>query len=109
MITIRADQARRPSCVIIVENLPVPMDRRVWQEACALRRAGWQVSVICPTSERYPLLEEVIEGIMIFRHPLAIEARGLLAFLFEYLGALFHEFRLLIRLFWRNNFDVIQA
>ncbi len=31
----------KPSRIlIIVENLPVPLDRRVWQEACALRDAG---------------------------------------------------------------------
>ncbi len=45
---------RKPSCVIVVENLPVPFDRRVWQEAQALRDAGWKVSVICPATERYP-------------------------------------------------------
>ena len=31
------------SCVIVVENLPVPLDRRVWQEARALRDAGWEL------------------------------------------------------------------
>ena len=34
--------------LIIVENLPVPFDRRVWQEAVALVGAGAEVSVICP-------------------------------------------------------------
>ncbi len=34
--------------VIIVENLPVPFDRRVWQESLALVSAGAEVSVICP-------------------------------------------------------------
>ena len=32
----------------MVENLPVPLDRRVWQEACALRDNGYEVVVICP-------------------------------------------------------------
>ena len=40
---------KRPTAVcIVVENLPVPLDRRVWREACALRSAGYRVSVICP-------------------------------------------------------------
>ncbi len=65
-----------PSCVIVVENLPVPFDRRVWQEACALRDAGWQVSVICPKTEQYPEKFEIIDDIEIFRHPLPLEARG---------------------------------
>ena len=64
------------SCVIIVENLPVPLDRRVWQEATALKDAGWKVSVVCPATAKYPLAYEVIDGISIYRHPLPIEARG---------------------------------
>jgi hypothetical protein len=45
---------RTRACVIIVENLAVPLDRRVWQEARALSRARWRVSVICSTNKRYP-------------------------------------------------------
>ena len=43
-----------PSCLIIVENLPVPFDRRVWQEAKALANAGWHVSVVCPSLLTHP-------------------------------------------------------
>ena len=39
--------------LIIVENLPVPFDRRVWQEARALTEAGYRVSVICPKGEGF--------------------------------------------------------
>ena len=97
------------SCVIVVENLPVPMDRRVWQEALALRQAGWTVSVICPTNERHPEAYEELDGIAIYRHPLPLEARGRFAFLFEYAAALFHEFRLLWRVWRERGFTVIQA
>jgi len=97
------------SCVIVVENLPVPMDRRVWQEALALRQAGWTVSVICPTNERHPSSYEELDGIAIYRHPLPLEARGRFAFLFEYAAALFHEFRLLWRVWRERGFTVIQA
>ena len=97
------------SCVIVVENLPVPMDRRVWQEALALRQAGWMVSVICPTNDRHPETYEELDGIAIYRHPLPIEARGRFAFLFEYAAALFHEFRLLWRVWRERGFTVIQA
>ncbi len=98
-----------PSCVIVVENLPVPLDRRVWQEACALRDAGWTVSVICPMNEQHPAAYETIDDIAIFRHPLPLEARGKLAFLAEYAAALYHELRLLIKVHRRRGFDVIQA
>ena len=97
------------SCVIVVENLPVPMDRRVWQEALTLRDAGWTVSVICPMNERHPAPYEMLDGIAIYRHPLPLEARGRFAFLFEYAAALFHEFRLLWRVWRERGFTVIQA
>jgi glycosyltransferase involved in cell wall biosynthesis len=92
---------------MIIENLPVPLDRRSWQEACALRDAGWEVTVICPTAERHPEREIVIDGIRIYRHPLPLEASGALGFLLEYGAALFHEARLALKAFRRHGFDVI--
>jgi glycosyltransferase involved in cell wall biosynthesis len=98
-----------PSCVIIVENLPVPLDRRVWQEATALRDAGWTVSVICPATAKYPKHRERIDEIEIFRHSLPLEASGVQGYFVEYIGALFHEFRLLFAVHRAVGFDVIQA
>ena len=97
------------SCVIIVENLPVPFDRRVWQEALALRKAGWQVSVICPASARHPQEFEWLNGIAIYRHPLPLEARRKFAFFFEFGIALFHEFRLLVKVWRQRGFYIVQA
>jgi glycosyltransferase involved in cell wall biosynthesis len=97
------------SCVIVVENLPVPFDRRVWQEAQALNRAGWTVSVICPTNASFPKLFEVIDGIAIYRHALPPEGRGALAYFHEYSTALFHEFRLLFKVHRERGFSIIQA
>jgi glycosyltransferase involved in cell wall biosynthesis len=102
-----ARQAR--SCVIVVENLPVPFDRRVWQEAQVLHRAGWTVSVICPTNADFPKAFEVIDDIAIYRHPLPAEGRGALAYLREYSTALFHEFRLLFKVHRERGFSIIQA
>ena len=102
--------ARQPrSCVIVVENLPVPFDRRVWQEAQALNRAGWTVSVICPTNDHFPKPFEVIDDIAIYRHPLPPEGRGALAYFHEYSTALFHEFRLLFKVHRERGFSIIQA
>ena len=64
--------------LIIVENLPVPFDRRVWSEATTLRAAGYAVSVICPTGKGFEALYEEREGVHIYRHPLPIDARGAL-------------------------------
>jgi glycosyltransferase involved in cell wall biosynthesis len=97
------------SCVIVVENLPVPFDRRVWQEAQALRDAGWRVSVVCPKTKKYPLEFEVIDGVSVYRHALPLEARGKLGFVVEYLSALFHECRLLAKIAAGPGFDVIQV
>ena len=102
-----ARQAR--SCVIVVENLPVPFDRRVWQEAQALNRAGWTVSVICPTNADFPKPFEVIDDIAIYRHPLPPEGRGALAYFREYSTALLHEFRLLLKVHRERGFSIIQA
>lgn len=96
------------SCVIIVENLPVPFDRRVWQEAQALSAAGWRVSVICPISDQHPQRREILEGIAIFRYPLPFEAHARIAFLFEYAWSLFHQGRLLLNIALTRRFDVIQ-
>jgi glycosyltransferase involved in cell wall biosynthesis len=97
------------SCVIVVENLPVPLDRRVWQEANALKDAGWKVSVVCPQTAKYPLTYEVIDGISIYRHPLPLEARNRFGFAAEYAAALFHEARLLLKVLRKEGFDFIQA
>jgi hypothetical protein len=42
---------RQKKVLIIVENLPVPFDRRVWQEATTLSKNGYTVSIICPKTE----------------------------------------------------------
>lgn len=86
----------------------MPLDRRVWQEARALRAAGWDVTVICPMRQAYSEAYEEIDQIKIYRHPL-FEAKGALGFLAEYGAALFHELRLAIKIFRRSGFDVVHA
>ena len=97
------------SVLIIVENLTVPLDRRVWQEARALRDAGHTVSVICPVGGRYTASYEVLEGIHVFRHPLPYEADGPLGYLVEYTWALAWEFALSVKAHFKVGFDVVQA
>src|SRR6185295_16632670 len=74
----------------VVENLPVPLDRRVWREACALRAAGYRVSVICPKGKGWTAGYETIEGIEVYRHK-AWEASGIAGYLLEYTAALASE------------------
>jgi glycosyltransferase involved in cell wall biosynthesis len=95
--------------LIIVENLPVPFDRRVWSEATTLRDAGYGVSIICPTGRGFEAKEETIDGINIYRHSLPLEARGKSAYLVEYSAALFWELVLSLKVARRHGFDVIHA
>lgn len=93
--------------LIIVENLPVPFDRRVWQEACALRDAGHQVTVICPQMRGFTQAEEVLEGIQIYRHWISSEAGSLRGFIAEYASALWGELGCALKAWRRGGFDVI--
>ena len=61
--------------LIIVENLPCPFDRRVWQEARTLAAAGYLVSIICPKGKGYEKSFEEIDGIAIYRHVHAVRGR----------------------------------
>src|SRR6266498_3564438 len=97
----------KPSILIIVENLPVPLDRRVWQEARALRDAGYDVAVICPQMRGYSEPEEVIDGIHIYRHWISEEAGRFLGYFREYASALWGEFRLAHKAWHRHRFKVI--
>lgn len=93
--------------LILVENLPVPFDRRVWQEACALRDAGHEVTVICPQMRGYTQAEEKLEGIQIYRHWISGEAKSLTGFISEYASALWGEFWCAVKAWRRGGFDVI--
>jgi glycosyltransferase involved in cell wall biosynthesis len=100
---------RQKRVLIIVENLPVPFDRRVWQEATTLQQADYRVSIICPKGKGYERGHEVIDGIHIYRHTLPIEASSALGYAMEYAWALFWEFLLAWRVLLSHGFDVIHA
>jgi len=95
--------------LIIVENLPLPFDRRVWHECRTLTAAGAQVAVICPTGKGYEAPYEELDGVHIYRHPLPLDASGAAGYLLEYGAALWHEMRLALRIARRHGFDTIQA
>ena len=99
--------SRKPCILIIVENLPVPLDRRVWQESCALRDAGYEVVVICPRMRGFNEPEEVIDGVRIYRHWISGEASGVLGFLSEYASALIGEMSLALKVWWKHRPSVI--
>ncbi|WP_414516247.1 glycosyltransferase family 4 protein [Nostoc sp. PCC 9305] len=93
--------------LIIVENLPVPFDRRVWMEATTLQKAGYEVSVISPTGNGFDKDYEIIEQIHIYRHPLPPEESSVIGYLREYSWAINWQFRLAQRVWRERGFDVI--
>jgi len=102
--------ASRGRTLILVENLSVPFDRRVWQEARSLRSAGYGVTVVCPAGrtrdrEQY----EVIEGVEIHRYPLRAAEHGAVAYAREYGSALWRTAALVRRLSRTARFDVVHA
>lgn len=103
-------ESREPSSVcIIVENLPVPVDRRVWCEARALRDAGYVVSVICPKGKKSCTASyELLDGIHIYRHR-AWEASTAVGYLLEYSWALAAELYLILKVFSHRRFRVLHG
>jgi len=95
--------------LILVENLPSPFDRRVWQEATTLRDAGYAVSIICPTGKGFESKFENIDGIAIWRYDLPVEGEGAKGYAIEYSVALARSFVLCWRVLLKDGFDVIQA
>ncbi|MEH1943741.1 MAG: glycosyltransferase family 4 protein [Nostoc sp.] len=93
--------------LIIVENLPVPFDRRVWMEATTLQKAGYEVTVISPTGNGFEKDYEVIEQIHIYRHPLPPEESSVIGYLREYSWAINWQFRLAQRVWRERGFDAI--
>jgi glycosyltransferase involved in cell wall biosynthesis len=103
----RPDPAR-PGVLIIVQNLPVPFDRRVWLECTALTAAGYDVSVVCPAGPGDPPVE-VIEGVTIYKYRPPKTGTGKTAFLREYLHSFAATARLTVRAWRRSPFHVLQA
>ena len=94
--------------LIVVENLSVPFDRRVWQECQTLTGHGWEVEVICPLgTKRDTETEVVIDGVRIHRYPLVAATGGPQGYLKEYGTALWHTNRLIKRIQKRAPVDVV--
>lgn len=101
--------AAKNKVLIIVENLPVPFDMRVWKEAVSLRKAGYAVTVLCPRGKNYERGYEIIDEIHIYRHPLPKEGNSLFGYLWEYASALLWEFFYTWWIYLRRGFHVIQG
>jgi glycosyltransferase involved in cell wall biosynthesis len=97
-----------PRVLIIVENVPVLRDRRVWPECLALVANGYRVSVICPALADEPPVERR-QGVAIYRYPPAPEAANTIGFLYEFAYSWVRTLLLSLKVLRREGFDVIQA
>jgi glycosyltransferase involved in cell wall biosynthesis len=102
-------KSHRRKVLIIVENLPVPFDKRVWNEATTLVEHGYQVCIICPKGKDYTASYEFLDGVHIYRHPLPTEGSGAIGYLFEYGTALTFEFLLAVKILFKHGFHAIHA
>ena len=97
-----------PHVVVVVQNLPVPLDRRVWLECRSLRAAGYEVTVICPLG-RYTRREVRLEGVRILRYPNPGVARGAAGYLREFTWCWLWTSRLFARVRAEGPVDALQA
>ena len=102
------DPGGRPRVLIIVQNLPVPFDRRVWLECQALNSAGYEVTVICPKGRNDPG-RQVLDGVTILKYrPFAPGGRAV-GFLAEYAYSFLATAALMVRARRQGRFEVLQA
>jgi len=95
--------------LIIVENMSVPQDFRVWKEARSLREAGYQVAVLCPKGKGARQTYELLDEIHIYRHPMPEEGNSPAGYVWEYACALFWQFLYSWWIYVRRGFQVIQG
>jgi glycosyltransferase involved in cell wall biosynthesis len=95
--------------LIIVENLPVPFDSRVWKEATSLYKDGYEVTVLCPRGKGFSKNYEVLDNIRVYRHPMPREGNTPLGYVWEYAWALFWELLYAWWIFLRYGFHAIQG
>ncbi len=99
---------RRRHVCIVVQNLPVPFDRRVWLECKALVAAGYEVSVVCPKGKGDPA-HHVIDGVHLFKYAAFPPVTRQVMFLAEYAYSILATLVNLVRAYRRKPFGVVQV
>ncbi len=103
--------ASRGRVLIIVQNLPVPFDRRVWLEANTLKDAGYTVSVISPKGQhgKYQESTQTLADIHIYRYSAPPEAQGFLGYVLEFIYCWVMTAWLSLKVWRSQGIDVIHA
>lgn len=92
----------------MVQNLSVPFDRRVWNECRALRAAGYEVSAVCPKGNGDRAYQH-LEGVHLYRYRPFPPVTRQVMFLAEYAWSILATFALLVRVWRRQPFAVVQV
>jgi glycosyltransferase involved in cell wall biosynthesis len=94
--------------LIIVQNLPVPFDRRVWLECQALTSAGYRVAVVCPKGKGDPDYE-VLDSVELYKYRPYAPGGSKLSFIAEYVYSFLATARETLKARRSGRFAVIQA
>lgn len=108
MLTDRMVPTRPARVLIVVQNLSVPLDRRVWLECQALVAAGHQVSVICPRDEGQPA-HRTLDGVRIHTYRPAPALGGVAGYVVEFAYSWLRTAALSFHVERHEGFDVLQA
>jgi glycosyltransferase involved in cell wall biosynthesis len=106
----KASPAQRdaPRILIIVQNLPVPFDRRVWLECQALVSAGYRVAVVCPKGSGDPAYQ-VIDSVELYKYRPYAPGGSKVSFIAEYAYSFLATMRGALKARRSGRFAVIQA
>lgn len=97
--------------LIIIQNLPVPFDNRIWKQGRTLRDNGYQVTFISPTGQHSDFQEKYIEleGMHVYRYPAPPDANGTLGYIFEFAYCWIMVALLSVYIAFKRGFDVIHS
>ncbi len=104
----RRERRRRPRVLIIIQNLAVPFDRRVWLECNSLVAAGYDVTVVCPR-DADTTAYQVIDGVKIYTYPPYAPGGSAAGFVAEYAYSFLATTRLAMKARRGRGFDIVQA
>jgi len=93
--------------LILVQNLSVPFDRRVWNEATSLNNEGYKVFVVCPSTKMDPESRAEINGIKIFRFLSPPEGNSPISFFYEYFVSIMKSSYFALLISMRHKINIV--
>jgi glycosyltransferase involved in cell wall biosynthesis len=94
--------------LILVQNLSVPFDRRVWLECTSLTDAGFRVAVVCPKGPGDPSYA-VLDGVELYKYRPYAPGGSAASFAVEYVYSFLATLFLSLKASWRGRFAVVQT